>query len=313
MPWPRRALVLACSLAAPLIHGEAAAQSRACGDAPEDVRGDFELTPQDGARDVARNAPITLRYAAEVDVDALAASVANEADGGLCARELLCLLDTDEEPRPIEASIERDADAGTLELLPREPLERDTEHTVLIVQPGLDTVARVERGFRTGGAIDEERPSLPYHGDDIVVVAVTSLAPECRAPAGSKRMLLELPRAQDDGDEDSIVLEIRTLRAYAQPEEKLVARARNAGTPVRVSFVLDAQTAAHPLCVRVRAIDAVGRTAREEPELCFDPSQDVRFASGCALRAGTGSAPFAALVLGSLVLYVRARRRRSGR
>jgi hypothetical protein len=249
-------------------------------------------------------------------VEALAESVADEPDGGLCARELLCLLDTEDEPRTIEATLERDADAGTLELVPNEPLAPNTEHSVLVVQPALDAVARAERGFRTGASSDEERPRLPYRGAAIIVASVTRLAPECDASAGSRRVLLELPRAEDDADADSIVLEIRVFGAYAAAdEERLVARVRNQGDPVRASFVLDARTAAHPLCVRVRAIDGVGRLASEEPELCFDPSRDVRFASGCTLLTSarwTSLMPAASLVFAASLLSIRARRRRSG-
>jgi hypothetical protein len=293
--------------------GTGAAQSSACGDAPEDVSGDFELTPEDGAEDVARNAPIVLRFAPEVDVEALATSVAGEPDGGLCAGEILCVLET-EEARAIEATLERDADAGTLELVPSEPLAAETEHSVLIVQPGLDAIARAERGFRTGDSIDEERPSLPYEGSDIVVAAVTRLPAECEGPAGSRRVMLELPRAEDDADADSVALEIRMFGAYGQAEdEMLVARVRNVGNPVRASFAIDARTAAHALCVRVRAIDGVGRVAREEPELCFDPSQDVHFASGCAVGAARSTQLVEALfAMAALALAIRALRRRSG-
>lgn len=285
----------------------AAAQVQGCGEDAGAVDGDFEVTPEDRAEDVARNAPIVVRYAEDVDLAALRASIAGELDAPdpvPCAGELACVIESDGEPRMIDAEVA--SDGQDIVLTPREDLAADTEHTVLIVQPGLDIVARRESSFRTGDARDREPPELGYDAEDIEV-SVVDLPPECDAAEGSRRVVLELPPATDDGDAESVTLEIELIGEGGGVR----ARARNEGDPVLVSFILSQAEIAHRVCLEVHAYDALGRKAQREPRVCFNPSTRPLFASACAAAPGTHDNPWGACawlaVLAGLGLTARRR------
>ena len=278
-------------LGALVAHKSAAAQVQGCDDDATAVQGDFEVTPLDRAEQVARNAPIVVRFADDVDLDQLVSTLEDERDVAPevpCAGELVCLLEIsdDEPPREIEADVV--IDEQTIRLDPNEPLAPDTDHTVLIVQPGLDAIARKERGFRTSDALDRERPVLGYGADD-VQVSVTELPPECMQPAGSRRVVLELPAASDDGDPESVELEIKLTSARGLDHAVVRARAHNEGDPVVVSFVLSAEEADGRVCLAVRAIDAVGRASERPLGVCFNPSTRPTFESACAVGTFVGA------------------------
>jgi hypothetical protein len=260
----------------------ARAQVQGCDDDATAVHGDFEVTPEDRAEEVARNMPIVVRFAADVDLEDLMTTVEHELAAEQpvpCAGELVCLLENDDEPRIVAADVTIDGNA--LLLSPKEPLTANAEHTVLIVQPGLDLVARKERTFTTGRVIDRERPVLDYRAQD-VAVSVADLPPECEQAAGSRRVVLELPPATDDGDAESVELEITLTSARGLDRAELRARARNEGDPVVLSFVLGAEEAKSRVCLSVRAIDALGRASERTPSVCFNPSTRPVFDSACA-------------------------------
>lgn len=304
-----------------LASSTTAAQVEGCGDEAGEVDGDFEVTPEDRAENVARNAPITVRYASDVALDELHASLATERDAEQplpCAGELACVLETarGEDPRLIEAEVEVEGQA--IVLTPREPLAAETEHTVLVVQPGLDIVARSESWFVTGERSDREPPELGYDAQD-VSVSVVALPPECGAPEDSRRVVLELPPATDDGDAESVTLEIVLLGALGERESEVRARVANDGDPVLVSFILSPAEAAQRVCLEVRAYDALGQKADREPRLCFNPSTRPLFSSACAVvlagrdtRRDKSWGAFAWSWLGGLLggLWARAARRR---
>lgn len=278
MPVRALAFPLLCLCLAPSV---ANAQVQGCSDDADDVDGDFEVTPEDRAERVARNAPIVVRYASDIDLDELRTSVARELDAEdpvPCAGELACVLQTErgEEPRVIDADVE--IDEHTIVLTPREPLAAEAEHTVLVVQPGLDIVARSESSFVTGERSDRDAPELGYDAAD-VSVSVVPLPPECGQPAGSRRVVLELPPATDDGDAESVVLEVVQV---GEGDAELRARAANRGDPVLVSFILGPEEAGQRICLEVHAYDALGRKADREPRLCFNPSTRPLFSSACA-------------------------------
>jgi hypothetical protein len=277
---PVRALAVFL-LALCLARSVANAQVQGCGDDTDGVDGDFEVTPEDRAERVARNAPIVVRYARDIDLDALRASVAGELDAQdpvPCAAELTCVLEIKrgERPRVIEVDVE--LDEQTFVLTPREPLAPETEHTVLVVQPGLDIVARSGSSFVTGERSDREAPELGYDAKD-VSVSVVDLPLECGEPSGTRRVVLELPPATDDGDAHSVTLEIVQV---GEGDAQVRARAANRGDPVLVSFILSPGEVRQRICLEVHAYDALGHKADREPRLCFNPSTRPLFSSACA-------------------------------
>jgi hypothetical protein len=259
------------------------AQVQGCSDDADDVDGDFEVMPEDRAEGVARNAPIVVRYGSDIDLDALLASVAGELEAEApvpCAGALACVLETERRAEPRVVEVDVDLDEHAIVLTPREPLAGDTEHTVLVVQPDLDIVARSASSFVTGARTDRDPPELGYDAQD-VSVSVTELPPECLEPAGSRRVVLELPPATDDGDAESVTLEIVRV-GDGLDDGEVRARAANRGDPVLVSFMLGPEEAAQRTCLVVRAYDALGRKADREPRLCFNPSTRPLFSSACA-------------------------------
>ena len=248
------------------------------------MRGDYEVTPRDRAGDVARNAPVIVRFSPDIDLDELADSLAAELELDqpvTCAGQLVCLLETEGEPRVIEADVRIEAD-NLVRLSPREPLAGSTEHTVLIVQPGLDIVARDESSFATGPGSDREPPELSYSAED-VQVGVAELPPECGRERGARRVVLELPAASDDGDAQSVELEVVLTRAGGLTEPEVRARGPNDADGSQLSFILSAEEASGPVCLAIRARDALGRRSERAPPVCFNPSTRPVFESACSI------------------------------
>jgi hypothetical protein len=287
-------LWLACALLAAWpawSSAVASAQVQGCGDDADEIDGDYALTPEDGAQNVARNAPIRVRYADDVDLDELRESLASELDAEQpvpCAGELVCVLETEDgRARVIEADVA--TGDNRVVLTPREPLAASAEHTVLAVQPGLDIVARAESRFDTGARTDRQAPVLDYGADEIKV-SIATLPPQCKAAAGSRRVVLELPPATDDGDPESVTLEVLLLDDDGEGE--LRARAQNDGDPVLVSFILTPEEVSRRTCLLIRARDALGRASEGEPRVCFNPSSRPLFSSACSAAPGARRNPW---------------------
>jgi hypothetical protein len=293
------------------------AQVQGCDEDASEVRGDFEVTPEDRAEGVARNAPIVVRFAREIDLDELSESLAEEPRAEQpvpCAGEIVCLLETSDEPRVIDAELSIE-EGNVVRLVPRAPLAASAEHTVLIVQPGLDIVARSESSFETSTDSDRERPELNYGPDD-VQVSVAELPAECGQGGGARRVVLSLPPASDDGDVESVQLEVELTMAKGLPEPELRARGPNDHDPVHLSFVLSAEEASARVCLAVGAVDALGRSSERKPSVCFNPSSRPVFESACSIaaalvgpRANPGGACAWLLVLLMMAARVAARSR----
>lgn len=286
------------------------AQVQGCDEDATEVRGDFEVTPEDRAEDVARNAPIVVRFARELDLDELSESLAEELEAERpvpCAGELVCLLETSDEPRVIDAELSIE-EGNVVRLVPRDPLAASTEHTLLIVQPGLDIVSRSESSFETGTGSDREPPELNYGPDD-VQVSVAELPPECGQGSGARRVVLSLPPASDDGDVESVQLEVELTMAEGLGEPELRARGPNDDDTVHLSFILSAEEASGRVCLAVGAVDALGRSSERKPTVCFNPSTRPAFESACSIavvritgrRANPGGACAWLLVLSAVM------------
>jgi hypothetical protein len=122
------------------------------------------------------------------------------------------------------------------------------------------------------------------YGADQVSVSIATLPPECEAAAGSRRVVLELPPATDDGDAESVTLEVLLLDDEGEGETR--ARAQNDGDPVVVSFILTPEEASRRTCLLIRARDALGRASEGEPRVCFNPSARPLFSSACTAAIG---------------------------
>jgi hypothetical protein len=262
------------------------AQVQGCDEDATEVRGEFEVTPEDRAEEVARNAPILVRFEREIDLDELSAGLAEELDVEQpvpCAGELVCLLETTDQPRVIDAELSIE-EGNVVRLVPRDLLAPSSEHTILIVQPGLDIVARSESSFETGTGSDREPPELNYGPGD-VQVSVAELPPECGQGSGARRVVLSLPPASDDGDVESVQLEVELTMAKGLDAPEIRARGPNDDDQVHLHFVLSAEEASARVCLAVGAVDALGRSSERKPTLCFNPSTRPVFESACSIAA----------------------------
>jgi len=301
-----------------LIAGRASAQPSPCGDLEGGANAELEVTPQDRAEDVARNVAIVVRHPRGADLQELLREL--QAGGGdACSREPVCLFRDAREHggaarEPVPGDVQR-LDARTLAFVPRSRLEPETDYFPLIARTGFDRAARTELEFRTGTAVDREPPAFDP-GEDELRLEIDAPPAECDAPEGSLRVQIGVPAARDDGDEGSVELLLFVTNSPGARGPELRARSRNLGDgEVVLTFLLDAREAEQPMCVALRAVDAVGRSSPGEPSLCFDPRQGSHFAPLCGTAFGAGRADGGAgtLVPSCVWLVVALRRRRRDR
>jgi hypothetical protein len=286
-------------LAAASAHAQ---RTPVCDLAAEDANDEIAVRPADGAEQVARNAPILARYAEGTDLRALQRVVDRDADAD-CRGQLICLFaersgddDGTRARRVAVPGTTETLDARSVRFEPERGLAADSRHFALVARPGFDSASRTELEFSTGSEIDVEPPELAASADGFELDVEPPPA-ECKAPAGSLRVRLEMPGARDDGDADSVELSLFLTRAAGLREPELRARApNNADGSVVLAFTLGPGEAADEVCVAVEAVDGTGKRAEDEPELCFNPSAARRsqFASLCAVPRGGALAHAAA-------------------
>jgi hypothetical protein len=246
--------------------------------APEEIW----AKPGDGDEAVALDAPIVVRYAEHTDVDALQAS-ASGAGADPCANQLVCLFrdasaDGGARREPVRGGLMR-VDDHTVAFIPTARLDPHTEYFVLVARPGFDTASRTELSFVTGTKIDREPPS--FDGRPSAFRIEVDAAPRaCDPQAGSARVRISVPRLSDDGDPQSVEILLSLTHAAGLTTPILKARARNPASDqgaLQLAFLLDAKQAAEPVCVGLRAVDGVGKSAKAA-EQCFDPVRGSFFA-----------------------------------
>lgn len=269
----------------------------------------IDVRPAYGATGVARNAPVVVRHAADVDLDALEASLG--PDEALVS--LLREAGGSGSPRETVAGHAERLDARSVAFVPAQPLAANTNYHPLIAKAGFDRAAFAELRFQTGRVEDEEPPDLALSPDGIRI-ASEAVSAECGGPAGRLRVAVTFPPAVDDGDEGSIEYFLYLTRGVAVDAPELRDRARSDGGDVRMSLELTRDQAREIACVAVRAVDGVGRRAESEPELCFDPIEGSHFRP-CAVAApgsgasGAGKGAVGWLVACATVLVLRCRPR----
>lgn len=149
--------------------------------------------------------------------------------------------------------------------------------------------------FRTGTTLDSSPPVLTS------ALAATSTR---SATEDEFRVGVSFSPVRDDGALGSIEYYLYLTRAGELDAPELRARLRNFGgtDEITMALTLSAEEVATPVCVEVRAVDGVGRSARFDP-VCFDPKVGPFF-NGCSIASSTASmsasllcALFALLVL----------------
>ncbi|MDD9934155.1 MAG: hypothetical protein OXT09_11160 [Myxococcales bacterium] len=284
--------------------------------APLGQKHDLQVRPPDGASRVARDAPIVVRYQEAADLDTLLLLL--EDDTSAACDALLCLFRDDREQGgsdrvPIEGTVER-VDGRTLVFMPDALLQAEAHHYALIARAGFERLTRGEIEFETGDARDREPPEL--HIDELGL-EVETLPPECEYPPGTVRVGVAAPEAQDDGNEESVEILLYLTRARGLKGPELRARAPNLGA-VPMSFMLAPEEARETVCLALRAVDAVGKVAEYDEEICFNPGEGGFFQAAC--HAGRPGAPapgplaaLAILIPLAAMRLGRQSRRRAGR
>jgi hypothetical protein len=260
-----------------------------CGDARDPLE-QLQVQPPDMAEGVALDAPIVVRYARDVDLAALQASL-DAAGGDACQTTLVCLFeDASAQGKGARETVPGRVeviDSHTVIFVPDATLRAHTRYFSSIARAGFDRPTRDELEFESGAHKDREAPVMT--GDKgAIELSVGAPPAECRTKPGSVRVALVVPRATDDGDESSVELLLFSTRVAGAKGPVLRVRARNpdkdAGK-LRLSFLLDPREAKQPACVALRAVDGVGRLSKAAPELCFDPLRGSFFAPCAVLRA----------------------------
>lgn len=302
------------------------AQSNACGMRSRSAS-EVEVTPSDRAENVARDAPIIVRYQPGADLNALTNSLLTNA-AQPCGADLVCLFrdarrSGGSSREPVAGTVRR-IDSLTVSFVADELFEREGSYYSEVARPGFDGAVRRELRFVTGRDEDREAPRFAS-SREALALSVDVPPQECDAPAGSLRVTLSVPRAEDDGNEGSVEVLVFLSRAAGLAGPALVDRARNPESDsdigeVRLSFLLTKEQAAARVCIELRAVDGVGRVAEGKPGLCFDPALGTSFAPLCSTPHARGANPDGR-TRGTLVacwtiaaaLLVRRRRLRSSR
>ncbi len=284
--WACAAIGLCAWIAAAAAH----AQSQDCGQGLSQTGAAIHVQPPDRATAVARDAPVVVRFAAGTDLDALQASLP-DTPSDPCAGLVICLLREGAGGAgrdPVPGRVER-IDDHTLAFLPDAELAARARYFPLIARPGFDRASRTELQFETGGDRDRAPPRFDPSQSSIAV-EVDAPPEECRAPEGSVRVRLSVPRAGDDGDPQSVEILLFLTRAAGLSGPVLRARADNPGDDggdIQLSLLLTRAQSEQPVCVALQATDGVGKAAPQIP-LCFDPARGALFAP-CSVGAAPGA------------------------
>jgi hypothetical protein len=308
-----RAVLVSCALVA-----RAHAQTAECDDTSVQGVAPLDLIPGDGATAVTRDATLIARYGADADLDGLLQMLAQAAGDDACAHAPVCLFRAGADAgaaahEPVPGRIER-LDAHSIAFVPDALLAASSRYIAAVARPGFDSASRTEIAFETGRDVDREAPRFAASASD-VDLEVDTPPQECAAPPGSLRVRLSVPRASDDGDEQSVRILVYLTRAAGLDAPLLRARVQNSQQGrVQLRFLLTPEQARSPVCIELQAIDGAGKLAAGPSQLCFDPAARSHFA-GCGIigggaRGGTMAGRAASLVPWCAVLALRRRRRR---
>lgn len=252
--------------------------------APNDA---IETTPGSQAVTVALDAPMLVRFPDPVLVGALEPDlirlVEADIDDGRGGGATDAGVDDDLGGTLVAGQLERLSEFA-LVFRPDEALVPLTIYRLLVREVGTDRVREVL--FQTGRDIDAQPPQIFLSEADVDLRA--SDAASCGGEPGGFRVELRLPFAVDDADNGGVEYYLYLTRAEGLRAPRLLQRARRQGASSRVRFVfvLSAEEATGPVCAALRVVDAVGKRAQAQPEVCFDPVQEAHFQPLCVAGAG---------------------------
>jgi hypothetical protein len=297
-----------------MLVARAFAQTAECDDSSVQGVTPLEVTPADGASEVARDAAVIARFARNADLDVLLQTLAVAPDTDACARALVCLFrEVEGEPPELVPGRNARIDERSVAFVPDALLAASSSYFASIARPGFDSAARSDVEFTTGDHADREPPDFDPAPSEIDL-EVDSPPPECAAPEGSLRVRLAMPRARDDSDEQSVRILLFLTRAAGLDAPLLRARVRNPESGrAGLRFLLTPEQARSPVCVVLRAIDGAGKLGEGEPELCFDPSRGSHFAGCSAARPGAAAMAAGAWTLVPWCAVLAVARRRTTR
>ena len=239
---------------------------------------DIEVTPGSGAKDVALDTPVIVRYVTEVDLDELEAGLGE----GESLLSLLRVVEDEPVTRFVPGRLQRIDDA-TLAFIADEPLDEDTDYRPLIAKPNFDGSSLTDAFvFTTGDELDQDPPTFDLAADE-VLLSSNPLSIDCDQPEGSFLVGLAFPPAEDDADEGGMEYLLYLSRAAGIEGPRLEARERHHTGTMNMSFILGPEQVQEPVCVVIRVVDGVGKTADGDAELCFDPVQGNFFEPGCSV------------------------------
>jgi hypothetical protein len=162
----------------------------------------------------------------------------------------------------------------------------------------------IEFEFCTGATVDSMAPTKPR----VIAIEPAENRPAC--PPGGYKVDVTIAPSSDDGPAGSVEYLLYLTRGRGVTAPQLRDRLRNL-TPERVTLnlILAPDEAAEPVCVRVLAIDGVGRISEGSDEACVDPLNRVAFQPLCSASPGQGHRLAIAMALGSVVATLWWRRR----
>lgn len=248
----------------------------------------IETSPGPGATNVAIDAPVLVRFPTPVVSEPVAEDLVSVVrvgdsgglDGGVAEPG-------DDPSRAIAGQLQAVGD-HVVAFVPDELLAPNTEYSIAFREPGSGAVR--EAPFATGAETDQARPELFF--GDVSVDVRSGEASSCGDEPGAFVVDLRFPPvAFDDKDLGALQYFLYLTRAEGLEAPRLLQRVRRQGSLdlLRFAFVLSPEEASGPVCVALRVVDAVGKVAAEQPELCFDPFVEAHFQSLCSARGPLGS------------------------
>lgn len=284
------------------VAGIARAQDVTCDEAPTASK-PLEVTPASGATSVTIDAPVNVRYSRGYfgplgpgDPPETLIRVVRCPIDAFCG--LGCMADEgDDVPGTVQVI------GDNLFFLPDGGFEPD--RTYVGRATGVDDV--LDFRFCTGVSMDLEPPRLGAFLN-AQPAETTAL---CVLPEGGRLVGLRWEQARDDGPAGSIEYLLYLTRAKGVDAPELRDRLRNYASPeVTLNLRLDADEASEPVCVRMVAVDGVGRVSENSPEQCFDPITSAAFQPLCTAQGPTRESPMILWFFSGLAVLLAARRSR---
>jgi hypothetical protein len=287
-PFATRALRLAlASVALALRASTARAEPLDCGAPGVDFAwAPVEVTPASGAQGVTLDAPLVVAYRHGY----FTGDGPGGDESGLITLEL-CPLDANGVATRCSPGAGSSVDGGAMRFgdrvvfSPAAPLLPARWYAARAT--GVD--GKIDFPFRTGSIVDTQAP---------VVGGMLRSEPEAAEPTcpwipeGGRRVGFVFAPPSEDGPAGSVEYLLFLTRGADVGAPQLRDRLRVTAEEVQLPLLLTPTEASEPVCVRVVAIDGVGRVSTESPEHCIDPLTGASFQPLCSAgHASSGRGP----------------------